>query len=1040
MFLASLGVLCGAVFVCEVETAPPLAGRDRELAAGYDLLDAIRRGRPAVLELVGDAGIGKTAVAAAVAAHAESAGVRVLRARAAAFERDVPYGLWIDLLDGAIEALPPMALDGLGDERTRELARILPALATSGGIGGAGASGSRATGSAAADSSAEAPAVVASSEARFRLHRAVGALLAALASRTPLVLVLDDLHWADPAGLELVLHLLRHPPDAGVLIVLTTRPGVAAGAIAEAARDVPDRAQLELEPLADDAARTLVTGVEDPAELLARAEGNPFFLLELARAKRRGGAIPRSILAAVEGTVRTLTPVARDVLEGAALVGDPFELRLAEIAAGANGNGSAAAAASESGTSESDEIEDWADTGGRADGAIDELVEAGLVVVDPGDLRCRFRHPLVRQAVHERIALERRRAGHAALAQELRARGAGVREVAPHVAASAQAGDEDAIALLDAAALAAQAVAPDAAAHWLEVAERLLPAALSPSAVGADSPAAPVADAAERQRTAIADREERRLWLRLRRSLALAASGRVDDAHAVLLAVHDDLPDGSPLAVPTVVQLAQIERGSGRAHDSRARLQRALAAGLAQTPAEEAQLRVGLAVSFVQLHDRDAGAAVRDALAVAERSGSLLAVASARACTSVLAGWEGDHATAAAAVERTLEELEQVADDELIQGLEIVYMLGLMAVAHERYAQADALLERGATLARRSGQDFVLAALLTFRGMTRWNLGDMPGALATVEEGIETARLMRSDATLGHALSLACNLLVRAGDRAAGERAGAEALRILATQQPDVLTATSRLNAALFMSLDADPARALRDAAAAAGPWLEQTDPSWICQLAEYLIISCLQLDDRETARGWAQRATAVAEHSRLPLALAKAASARALVLSADGDDAGALAAAREGVVRADVIGTPHRAFATSVLGRVLAAAGETDAAAAELQRAAAEFDACGLQRAHDSAAREIRRLGGRVTGRVGREAGVEGLAELSEREREIARLVADGAANKQIALTLHLSEKTVANHLTNIYAKLGLRGRTELAALVASAPQPTTR
>ncbi|MDO8209062.1 LuxR family transcriptional regulator [Conexibacter sp. CPCC 206217] len=970
-----------------METAPPLAGRDRELAAGYDLLDAIRRGRPAVLELVGDAGIGKTAVAAAVAAHAESAGIRVLRARAAAFERGVPYGLWIDLLDGAIEALPPMALDGLGDERTRELARILPALAAGRAAGGAGASaGARGPGAGASGSGAPLPPdPVSSSEARFRLHRAVGALLAALANRSPLVLVLDDLHWADPAGLELALHLLRHPPDAGVLIVLATRPGVAAGVIAEAARDVPDRAQLELEPLGDDAARTLVTGVEDPAELLTRAEGNPFFLLELARAKRRGGAIPRSIQAAVEGTVRTLSPVARDVLEGAALVGDPFELRLAEIAAGA--------------------------TTGRADGAIDELVEAGLVVVDPGDLRCRFRHPLVRQAVHERIALERRRAGHAALAQELRARGAGVREVAPHVAASAQPGDEDAIALLDAAALAAQAVAPDAAARWLEVAERLLPGGG-------------------------ADREERRLWLRLRRSLALAASGRVDDAHAVLLAVHDDLPDGSLLAVPTVVQLAQIERGSGRAHDSRARLQRALAAGLAQTPAEEAQLRVGLAVSFVQLHDRDAGAAVRDALAVAERSGSLLAVASARACTSVLASWEGDHATAAAAVERALEELEQVGDDELIQGLEIVYTLGLMAVAHERYAQADALLERAATLARRSGQDFVLAALLTFRGMTRWNLGDMPGALATVEEGIETARLMRSDATLGHALSLACSLLVRAGDRAGGERAGAEALRILATQQPDVLTATSRLNAALFMSLDADPARALRDAAAAAGPWLEQTDPSWICQLAEYLILCCLQLDDRETARGWAQRATAVAEHSRLPLALAKAASARALVLSADGDDAGALAAALEGVVRADAIGTPHRAFATSVLGRVLATAGENDAAAAELRRAASEFDACGLQRAHDAAAREIRRLGGRVTGRVGREAGVEGLAELSEREREIARLVADGAANKQIALTLHLSEKTVANHLTNIYAKLGLRGRTELAALVARAPR----
>lgn len=936
--------------------APPLAGRDREVAAGHDLLDVIRRGRPAVLELVGDAGIGKTAIATAVAARAEEAGIRVLRTRAAAFERDVPYGLWVDLLDGAVEALTPTALDALGTDRVRELARVLPSLAQS-------------------DDPGE---ISASSQARFRLHRAVGALVAALASRAPLVLSLDDLHWADPAGLELVLHLLRHPPDAGVLLVIASRPGAAAGALAEAARDVPDRAQLELGPLGDDDARTLVDGADEPERLLRSARGNPFFLLELARAERRGGAVPRSVMAAVDSTLRELSAPARSLLDGAALAGDPFEVQLAEIAAGAPDC--------------------------TATSAIDELLEAGLVALDTRDLRCRFRHPLVRQAVHERIAVERRRAGHAALAAALRARGAGPREVAPHVAASAEPGDEDAIVLLDAAALAAQAVAPDAAARWLEVAERLLPAG-----------------------------DERRLWLRLRRSLALAAGGRVDDAHAVLLAVHHDLPDGSPLAVPTVVQLAQIERASGRAHDSRARLERALAAALATTPAEEAQLRVGLAVTLVQLHDREAGAATRAALAAAERSGSLLAIASARACTSVLAGWEGDHDTAAAAVEQTLEELTKVGDDELVQGLETVYMIALMAIAHERYAQADTLLERGATLARRSGQDFVLAALLTFRGMSRWNLGDMPGALAAVEEGVETARLVRANATLGHALSLACNLLVRAGDRAAGERAGAEALRILATQQDDVLTATSRLNAVLFMSLDVDPARALRDAAAVAGPWLEETDPSWTCQLAEYLIVSSLAIGDPVAARGWAERATAVSEHTRLPLALAKAASARALVLSADGAHADAIAAARDGAARTEAIGAPHRAFAQSVLGRVLAAAGETDAASAQLHGAAAEFAACGLQRAHDTTAREIRRLGGRVSGRVGRVAGVEGLQELSDREREISRLVADGAPNKRIASALHLSEKTVANHLTNIYGKLGLRGRTELATLVAS-------
>ncbi|MDO8201389.1 helix-turn-helix transcriptional regulator, partial [Conexibacter sp. CPCC 205762] len=572
-----------------------------------------------------------------------------------------------------------------------------------------------------------------------------------------------------------------------------------------------------------------------------------------------------------------------------------------------------------------------------------------------------------------------------------------------------------------------QAVAPDAAAGWLDAAERLLP---------------PAADG------------ERRRELRLRRSLALAACGRSAEAHDVLLAVHDALPPGSPLAVPAVVQLAQIERAGGRAHDARARLERALAAGIAQTPAdaaqpgptpaagiartaaEEARLRVGLAFSLVQLSDREAGAAVRAALAAAERAESLLEIASARACASLLAAWEGDHVAAAAAVEQALAELQQVGDGELTEALETVHLLALMAIAHERFAPADALLARGETLARRSGQDLALAQLVTYRGMSRWNLCDMDGALESVAEAVELARLLRAEALLGHALAVACHLHVRAGDRAAGERAGAEAQRIVARQQPDLLTAISRLNASLFMALDVDPARLLRDAVAAGGPQLERVDPAWTCQLAESLVLSALELGDRDAARHWAERAQALAAHTRLPLSAAKAASASALVLSAEGDDDNAVAHARDGLARAGAAAGPvHAGLARSVLGRVLAHAGERDEALRELQAAADALTACGLQRAHDVAAREIRRLGGRASGRVGRAAGAEGLRELTAREREIAALVADGVGNKQIGRALHISDKTVANLLSAIYAKLGLRGRAELAALVAGRP-----
>ncbi len=256
---------------------PRLVGRDAELAAARELVDAVRRGRPAVLELTGPVGIGKTALLDAVAASAAAAGARVLRARAAAFERDVPYAIWVQLLDDAVERLAPAQLAGLGAERRAELERILPALAPP-------------SPRSAADAPAQpaAPAADASSAARFRLHRAVAALLALLAARRPLVVALDDLHWADPAGLELVLHLLRHPPDAPLLLLLASRPGAAADLLAEAGRDVARRTVVELRPLTAADAAALVPAAAEQRDLLARAAGNPLFLLELAQAHRRG--------------------------------------------------------------------------------------------------------------------------------------------------------------------------------------------------------------------------------------------------------------------------------------------------------------------------------------------------------------------------------------------------------------------------------------------------------------------------------------------------------------------------------------------------------------------------------------------------------------------------------------------------------------------------------------------------------------------------------------------------------------------------------
>ncbi|HEX8101428.1 MAG TPA: helix-turn-helix transcriptional regulator, partial [Solirubrobacteraceae bacterium] len=98
------------------------------------------------------------------------------------------------------------------------------------------------------------------------------------------------------------------------------------------------------------------------------------------------------------------------------------------------------------------------------------------------------------------------------------------------------------------------------------------------------------------------------------------------------------------------------------------------------------------------------------------------------------------------------------------------------------------------------------------------------------------------------------------------------------------------------------------------------------------------------------------------------------------------------------------------------------------LQRTARDALSFGGHKQRDAAARELRRLGARPA-LVARGTGGD-LGALSGREREIAELVAAGRSNKQVAAALFLSEKTVENNLSRIFAKLGVRSRVELAAL----------
>ena len=149
-------------------------------------------------------------------------------------------------------------------------------------------------------------------------------------------------------------------------------------------------------------------------------------------------------------------------------------------------------------------------------------------------------------------------------------------------------------------------------------------------------------------------------------------------------------------------------------------------------------------------------------------------------------------------------------------------------------------------------------------------------------------------------------------------------------------------------------------------------------------------------------------------------------------------ATAAEHALRAvELAGAPVAvALARQLAGRALAAAGETTRATTELERAADDLDACGAAQRCAAAERELRKLGHRRLHRRTRpgEHDGAGLATLTGRELQVARLIADRRTNAQIAAELYLAPKTVETHVRNLFTKLDVSSRVEIARMVERA------
>lgn len=413
--------------------ALPFAGRADELRALVTQWRAAKQGQGCVALITGEAGIGKTRLAAKLIETAGGGDAIVASCAALDLGGGAPFGLWAELLAELVQTCgTPPDLPGMAD-----LALLSPEL----------------EGAFAPERPTVSPR--APELERVRLFEATVGLLVWAARRGPCILLFEDVHAADPASLELVGYVARRLPRLPVLIVLTRRDLPRRAEVDAVLRRLPPRGitvrEVELGPMPPGDMGRLVraTAELDAAridEVVAAAEGNPLLAIEVARALAAGLEQPaESLRAVVRAAAAPLSREARHLAEAVAVAGR--EVHPAEAERLAIGEPHAAAA---------------------------EAIDAGLLISTSGSLG--FRHALLREAVYADLAEPRRARLHASFATVLAAEGSSrqAAEAARHLLLAGR--EQDAIEQLARAAQHARSVAAyREAAEFLEAALRISP-------------------------------------------------------------------------------------------------------------------------------------------------------------------------------------------------------------------------------------------------------------------------------------------------------------------------------------------------------------------------------------------------------------------------------------------------------------------------------------------------------------------------------------------------------------------------------------
>jgi DNA-binding NarL/FixJ family response regulator len=639
-------------------------------------------------------------------------------------------------------------------------------------------------------------------------------------------------------------------------------------------------------------------------------------------------------------------------------------------------------------------------------GTLDELLHTDLVRETDVPRRFRFRHPLVRRSVYEATPGGWRLGAHERSAEALRTRGASASARAHHVERAARHGDPAAIATLREAGAAAAQRAPASAARWFAAAVRLTP-----------------------DTTPAEDRVE----LLLTYAEVLAASGRFEESHAILIECAGLAPaDADETRARVTVACASVERLLGRHTQARARLEAALGKLQERDSPEAVALMLELASdSLLRLEYSAIREWAARADSFAERLEHAVLITAALAMQALAAAMVGS-VPEAQGCDEAAERIDGLADEDVARSLDSLVHLATAEVhrplrglrRHAERALASGARPDGGALpahlphagnrtvgagpGRRGRRD------LRRRGR-RGSHGQLPGArvaaLQSLVHGVDGGDVELALATATESVELAARLddsLISA------HAAWALAMAMLETGQA---------NEAADLLL-----------ASTGGAELRLIPGGWRAYGLELLTRCFLAAGRYPEAEGAAAAAAACAEAGGLPMAPAIAARASAATSLAGGDPAGAAAQALASAAASDAADASSmplsRAHSPGALARQASASAPQpswNGLPSRSRRSAADATrpqpstSCASSADASTAARP-----GATT-----RSGVE---SPSERELEVAQLIVDRKTNPQIAATLFLSQKTVESHIRNMFRKLAVSSRVELARAVERA------